>query len=173
MRYSTIIASLVSLVIISGCAVMDTLQTPQVQEQPVPEYAKPESEYIVPDFNVLASEFRNEYFGKYVVIDGVFQGTYDGGTIEANGRPVHIQGMKTLLMAKDTTYQKRINVLWPDSHKDDGRPLVSLNVGDKIRVYAFVMTATQRPTLRDGSRYVEGLGGDAIWLIRAVPLEKK
>jgi len=178
-----VIAAIVSFsgcVTVEGLLHMDTPSSSERAPKPsataakksVPDYNTPESAFVTGDFNVLGSEFLNEEAGKYVVLDGVYQASFGGTLIYKNNRPISLIGMRSLRMAKDTTYQKRLDVIWPESHKEDGRPLVKLQVGDKIRIYAYVLAGDQEPTERNGTR-LTNLKVPTIWLIRIAPPEKK
>jgi len=172
MRKVLLLGILLGAFVLSGCAELGVLNSPSSQVS-LPDYNKPESEYIVPDFNVLASEFADEYNGKYIVIDGIFQQKMDMFLYipKHGGRAGAISNISVINMMAPSK-QKMIGVQWAMQNKEDGRPLLNINNGDKIRVYAYYVPAMQNVALRSGL-YLNGIDTPMIWLMRIVPLEKK
>lgn len=162
-----------------GCATQDTLapveraskapveraSKPSTAKTLVLDYNRPDSEFFVPEFNVLASEFADEYSGKYVVVDGFYQGHGCGDAIVGK---YSYDDMCWMFVVDSKLGQKRIKAVWPTVEKEFTRPLINMKYGDRIRIFAYVLPANQSLTLRNSNK-TRGFSALSIFLLRVAP----
>ncbi len=147
---------------------------PVVPAQKLPDYTTPESDFIAAEFDILASEFRDTLYGKYVYLDGVFYGTqYTADYLQPLEASYAKLGKKNVVLFATfklgNEKSKMVTVGYPYVQREDGMQLLKLNAMDKVRVYGYVPAPSMKTvTLRDGrSRgkfYPKDSGGkDNCW----------
>ena len=189
-RVGYVILVAVSLFLV-GCEAggpMATLVKPKVYP---PDYDTPESAFTPANFDVLASEFIDEYAGKYVVFEASYK--YQLAEHGSAGVLVDIEGQRVLatnlrsmtlgspeeaerLRAASTSgdaHMKigKVNVLWHESDRELARPLVGLPFGSKVKVFAYVLPAGQEAQPKSRNDVVtKPFSKPYLWLVRVVPV---
>lgn len=150
-------------------------ETPPPVKETFPNYNMPEDQFGQIDFKKLASEFKDEYSGQYVIINGFYGNSYENPILKFSGGQFVARSMRGMVIyEKKMKYldpnAKRVEVFWPNENKEDGRTLVDLNVFDKIKVYAYVFPKGQEPSTRKGTLFYP-YDEATIWMLRVVPVK--
>ncbi len=108
-----------------------------------PNYDFPLDQFQQADFNVLASEFRDQYSGQYVVFDAHFVMTSEGVTARQAGAAATAPKMRFVDVREATLSNgsKHASVIWSVSDRELGLPIVSLKMSSPVRVYGYVLPA--------------------------------
>ena len=138
----------------------------------LPDYSKPDNEYIVADFNVISGDFLGNYSGKYIIVEGYYISNFGGPILRMGNGEYIAKEIKVVLIADKKPINKRAFILYPYQHIEYTKSLIQTNTFSKIRAFCYVLPAYQSPTLRDGSK-MRYFDQPLIWLIRIMPVEEK
>lgn len=138
----------------------------------VPDYSKPDSDFEAASFNTLASEFLDEYAGKYVVFDGRYMGHSQGVLLtDSRGLPFSVSNLMSAVIGGAPDSSRTVNVAWSMEDRELGRPFLDLQSFASVRIYAYVLPANHKAHLKSRqNQFWKGVRAPVILLIKAVPL---
>jgi len=136
-----------------------------------PNYETPETEFVQANFNTLSSEFRDEYAGRYVVIDGRFIHTYEGALITTpSGRYVNLRDMMSAMIGPDGAGGRPLSVLWSKEDREMGRPFLNVERNGRVKIFGYVLPANRTARAKSrGDLHLKGFPVPVVLLIKAVP----
>ena len=159
----------VSLFSHTGCV---NIPVQSITSESLPDYNKPDNEYVVADFNVISGDFLGDYSGKYIIVDGYYISSFGGPILKMGNGEYMAKEIKVVLIADKKPISKRAFILYPHQHTEYTRSLIQTSAFGKVRAFCYVLPAHQSPTLRDGSK-MRYFDQPLIWLIRIMPVEEK
>lgn len=155
------------IIIIFGCSTYQ-VNSNVTNDYALPDYRKPESEYVPLDFFTMTSDFINDYKNKYIVFEGYYSGLIPDPPLDYKGQKKVIKDMQSLYVREKKHSRHYVRVVYPDVHEEDMRAIVPLNRHrSRLKVFAYVLPPGRPAVLKNGKLF-RSFDETLIWLINVV-----
>lgn len=132
----------------------------------VPDYDKPESQFVQLNFFSLTSDLLNDHKCEYIVFEGFYSGIFPDPVFNYKNQKQKATDMGSFYVREQKHSPHHVRVVYPDSHKEDVRPLEPINrLRSRVKVFAYVLPPGQSAVLKNGKRF-RPFEETLIWLIR-------
>ncbi len=106
----------------------------------LPDYHKPESQFVPLDFFTMTSDFINDHKSKYIVFEGYYSGIIPDSPLDYRGRKRVVKDIQSLFVREQKHSVKHVRVVYPDVHEQDVKAIVPLNRHrSRLKVFAYVL----------------------------------
>lgn len=155
------------IIMIFGCS-MSQLNSNVANNYALPDYHKPDSQFVPLDFFTMTSDFINDHKRKYIVFEGYYSGIMPDPPLDYKGRKRVTKDMQSFYVREQKHSVNYVRVVYPDAHEEDVRTIVPLNRHrSRLKVFAYVLPPGQPAVLKNGN-LLRSFDETLIWLINVV-----
>ena len=155
------------IILIFGCS-MSQVNSTFVNNYALPDYRKPENQFVQLDFFTMSSDLINDHKSNYIVFEGYYSGIIPDPPLDYKGRKRVIKDMQSFYVRERKHSYMYARVVYPDAHEEDVRAIVPLNRHrSRLKVFAYVLPPGQSAVLKNGKLF-RSFDETLIWLINVV-----
>ncbi len=157
-----------SLIIMTfGCS-MSKVNSTVANNFSLPDYHKPDSQFVPLDFFTMTSDSINDHKRKYIVFEGYYSGIIPDPPLNYKGRKRVTKDVQSFYVREQKHSVRHVRIIYPDAHEKDVKAIVPLNRHrSRLKVFACVLPPGQPAVLKNGKLF-RPFDETLIWLIKVV-----